>query len=100
MQMFLIVVVILIHVNFSLWFALHLAFVALQFYFVPLAHLHVFNTWFYRISSNNVWGSYFKISLAQRAISRGNTTGKNITIIIHFGIFKLSIYKNRLEYRI
>ena len=32
--------------------------------------------------------------------SRGNTTGKNIAALNHFGIYQFSIYKDTLEYRI
>ena len=70
-----------------------------NFVFVLSAHLHVLDTWNYRISSNNVRGSYFKINLAEKAKSRGNSTGKITAIFNHIVIYKLSIYKNRLEQR-
>ena len=73
---------------------------SINFIFVSLAHLHVLSTWYHRISSNNIRGSYFKINFAQRAKSRGKTAGKNMAIPKYFGIYKLSIYENRVECRI
>ena len=69
-----------------------------NFIFVLLAYLHVFNTWYYRVSSNNAWDFYFKTYLGQRTKSRGNreeknTTGKNIATLNHFGVYLLSTYK-------
>ena len=43
-----------------------------NFLLVFLPHLHVFNVWYYRISSNNARGFYFKINLGQSAKLRGN----------------------------
>ena len=58
----------------TLLYGLHCTFHLLRFNFtfVLLAHLYVFNTWYYCIFSNNTQGSYFKINLGQMAKSRGN----------------------------
>ena len=59
--------------------------------------MHVFNIWYYRVSSNNTRGSYFKISLGQWAKSRGNreeVQRENIATLNHSGICNLSINKN------
>ena len=83
---------------YGLHYTLHL--LHFSFIFVLLAHLHVFRIWFYIISLNNSWDSYFRINLSfwtkgkMERKWRGNTTEENIAILSHFGIHKLSIYKN------
>ena len=83
----------------TLLYGLHCTFHLLRFNFtfVLLAHLYVFNTWYYCIFSNNTQDSYFKINLGQMAKSRGNRAevqrGK-IALLNHFGMYELSIHKN------
>ena len=58
----------------TLFCGLHCTLQSFHFNFVSvlLAYLHVFNTWYYRISSSNTWWSYFKINLGQKAKLRRN----------------------------
>ena len=78
----------------TLFYGLHctLQLLHFKFIFVLSAYLHVFNTWHYHISLNNIWGSYFKISLGKRAKLRRNTTQKNIAVLNDFGIYKFYQY--------
>ena len=84
----------------TLLYGLHCTLDLLHFnlIFVILAHLHAFNTCYYRISSNKRLGLFFQNqSWTKGEIegkSRGNTAGENIAILNHFVIYKLSIYKN------
>ena len=67
-----------------------------SFIFELPAHFHLLNGWYYRIFLNNAGCAYFKIDLGKGDVYSKivNTTGKNITLLKHVGIYKLSIYKN------